>query len=106
MPRNELARDLIERLVDQSRLAKQRCLERLERRRARGEALAVASELELRIDPIAPRVGQVVDVEAREVACLVGRAEGAESGAQGVVAGCCGFGERREPRPFGKEASS
>ena len=92
----------VERFVDERRLAVERRGERLEGRRARGQLLAVARELEVRIDAMAPNVGEVVDIEAREIARLVRRAEAAERPGERVVAGrrrC----ELREPRAFGQE---
>ena len=49
---------------------------------AGGQPLAVARELEARIDADAPDIGEVIHVEAGEVAGLLGRAEGAEGGQQ------------------------
>src|SRR5204862_162211 len=66
------------RLVDERRLGLERLVQRVERRHARGEPLAVARELEARVDAFAPDVGEIVDVEAREVARLLSRAERAE----------------------------
>ena len=104
MRRDQLARDLGERLVDECRLGVERGGQRLERRRARGQFLAVACELELRIDALAPDVGEVVDIQAREVARLVGRAQAAERPSERVVA--AGRRERCEPGPFGQELAA
>ena len=65
-------------VVDERRLAGQCLVQRVEGGGARGESFAVARELEARVDADAPDVGEVVDVEAREVARLLRRAERAE----------------------------
>ena len=99
---DQVARERRERFVHERRLAVERRSERLEGRRARGQLLAVARELEVRIDALSPDVGEVVDVEAREITRLVRRAEAAERPRERVVAArrrC----ELREPRAFGQE---
>ena len=96
----QFARELIERFVDERGLAGQRLVQRIEGRRARGEPLAVARELEARVDAEAPDVGEVVDVQAGEVARLLGRAQRAEGRVDLLV-------ERLfEARPFGKEGAA
>jgi hypothetical protein len=71
--------------ADERRFAVERRGERLERRRTGRQLLAVARELELRIDADPPYVGQIVDVQAREVARLIRRAEGAECPSERIV---------------------
>src|SRR4030095_934414 len=79
VPRDEGARELVERVVDECRLvAFERRAQRLERGRARGGALPLARELETRVDACAPDVREIVDVEAREVTRLLGGAERSE----------------------------
>ena len=87
MRRDELARELRERFVDERRLAVERRRERLERRCAGRELLAVARELEVRVDAEPPDVGEIVDEQAREIARLIGRAEAAERPGERIVAG-------------------
>src|SRR5690606_33371324 len=70
--------------------------------RARGEPLRVTRELEARIDADAPDVREIVDIEAREIARLFGRAERAESRGELVVCVCIAVCEMREPRAFGQ----
>ena len=82
-------------------------MQRFERGGACGESLAIAHELEAWVDAEPPNIGEVVDVQAREITSLLRRAQGAERGQQLLV-------ERRmlargtraqmlEARPFGKE---
>ena len=78
--RAEFARELVERFVDERGFAGQRLVQRIECRRACSELLAVARELEARIDAEPPHVGEVVDVQAREITRLLRRAERAERG--------------------------
>ena len=72
-------------LVDQRRRALERGAQRIERRRARRELLAVARQLEARVDAVADHVGEIVDVEAREVLGAIGDAERAERPRQRIV---------------------
>jgi len=76
--RDQLGRELVEHRVDQARRALERVAQRREAGRARGELLPVARELEVGVDAIAQDVGEIVDVEAREVLRLVRGAEAAE----------------------------
>jgi hypothetical protein len=107
--RDQLAGDCVERLVHQRRLVVQRFVQGLESRGAGGEPLAVAGELEARVDAFAPGVGEVVDVEAGEVARLLGRAERAEGRGQRLVAALLALSGRwaevREARAFRQEAA-
>ncbi len=98
--RDELARQFVERGVDQRGLGRECLVQRIERRRARREALAVTRELEVRVDADAPDVGEVVDVEAREVARLLGGAEIAERRVNVFVERLC------EARSFGQERAA
>ena len=82
-------------------------MQRFERRGACGESLAIARELEAWVDADAPNVGEVVDVQAREVTSLLRRAEGAERGQQLLVERRMLARGRRaqmlEAWPFGKK---
>ena len=85
------------------RRADQRVVQRVEAAGAGGELLGVARELEPRVDAVADRVGDVVDVEAGEVLRpieIVQRLE--RAGERHVGAGVQRLGERHEPRPLGE----
>ena len=77
---DQLARDFVDRFVDQCGLARQCLVQRIERGCARCEALAVARQLEARIDAVAPHVGEIVDVQACEIPRLLGGTQRAERG--------------------------
>src|SRR6185295_16155673 len=108
--RYELARELVERFVDERRLALERFVQRIERRRARGEPFGVTCELEARVDAGTPNVREIVDIEARQVAGLLGRAERAERRRELLVdVGVLRRRRRakvREPRPLGQERAA
>src|SRR5688572_13967463 len=64
-------------------------MKRIERGRARRQALAITRQLEARVDADLPHVREIVDVEAGEVARLLGGAERAEGGGDLFVVSLC-----------------
>jgi hypothetical protein len=94
--------DLVGEFVDQRRFAGERLVQRVEAGGAGGELLGVARELEPRVDAVADRVGDVVDVEAGEVLRPIEVVERLErAGERHVRAGRQRRGQRREPRSLG-----
>ena len=107
MARVQLAREVVEQVVDERGLARERLGQRIERGRARGQLLAVARELEVPGDAIADHVGEVVDIEAREVARAVRGPEPAERPAERVlVVGARTGVDRLEPRALGQQLAA
>src|SRR5262245_18840142 len=107
MALERLERERLERPVDQVGRVRERLRERLERGLARGEAFGVTHELETLVDRVAQDVGDVVQVERREVPRAVGKAERAERPGERVSAFLAGGVdlERIEARTLGKKRS-
>ncbi len=106
--RAELRADRVGELVDQRGRACQRRRERIEAGGAGGQLLGVARQLEARIDPVADRVGDVVDVEAGEVLGPIGDGQLAVRGGEGVprILPAERTGERREAWTLGEKLSA
>jgi hypothetical protein len=106
MARVELRRQLVEQLVDQVGLALEGVAQWVERGRAGGQPLRVAGQLELGGDALADHVGEIVDVQAREVLRAVGDPEPTERPRERVVVGGAGATvDRREPRTLGEQVA-
>ena len=94
-------------VVDQIHRRGQRGGQRLEAGLAGGQTLAVAHELESRVDRVAQHVGQVVQVQRGQVASAVVHAQRPESPGHGVAAVLVHEHiQRREARPLGQEAAA
>src|SRR6185295_15607007 len=79
----------------------ERLPQRIERRGAGRQALAVARQLEAGIDALADRVGEVVHVEAGDVPRAILQAEVAERPGERVLVAV--RGQRGEARALGQE---
>ena len=104
MARLQLCGELVEDRIDQRGLALERALQRIERGRAGREPLAVARQLEVRRDAVADHVGDVIDIQAREVLRAIGHAEATERPRERIVVPLAR--DRVEPRAFGQQLST
>src|SRR6185312_489814 len=68
-----------------SRLVRQCLFQRVERRCARCESLAVPSQLEAGIDTNSPDIREIIDIQARQVTRLLRRTQRTESSEQPLV---------------------
>ena len=89
--------------IDEVRWRRQGLGEQIELRLARRQALAIAHELEARVDRVADHIRQIVEIERGEVPRAIVGAERPERPAERVAVLARQIGlERREPRPLGE----
>src|SRR3954452_22317208 len=98
---DQLASDLIERRINEGRIASKRVMQEIECGGTGGQPLAVAGQLKSRVNANSPHISEVVDVQARQITRLLRRAQGAEGGEQ-LLAGA----EMLKARAFRKIGST
>ena len=114
MPRRELRRDLVQPAVDEGRRPVEGRAQAVEAGGARGERLAVARQLEARVDAVPHDVGEIVDVEAGQVLRAIDEPQRAEGPRQRLVGGivrvACVAGalvaQHGEARALGQEGAA
>ncbi len=96
-----------QRLVDQVQRRGERLRQRVEGGLALRQRFGVAHELEARVDRVAQHIGNVVQVQRREVTCPVLHTERAEGPGQRVTSVVVDVDvERLEARAFGQEGAA
>ena len=86
MPCDRLEGECLQPLVHQIRRGRQSLVQRIERGLACRQRLGVAHKFKARVDRLAQHIGQVVEIQRRQMLGPLLNAQGAECPAQGVFA--------------------
>ncbi|MFO0632956.1 MAG: hypothetical protein U0168_08915 [Nannocystaceae bacterium] len=97
--------ELVDHGVDDRGWSLERGVDRRKARRRRGQAFAVARQLEVRVDAVADRIGDVVDEQAREVLGAIEHAQLSERPRQRVVVVVV-VGQGREATALGQQLAA